>query len=111
MNKKKILATLVMLSLMQNSVYADGGVITKAHPNPGTYDSIKRFVTICDENKNDDLEEGLEINTGGDYEIVKGGTIELVKRAGDKTYTHEDLKEILAELLKEEFIKHINEKL
>ena len=68
-----------MLSLMQNSVYADGGVITTAHPNPGTYDSIKRFVTICDENKNDDLEEGLEINTGGDYEIVKGGTIELVK--------------------------------
>ena len=74
-----MLTTMVMLSLLQGSVYADGGVITKAHPNPGTYDSIKRFVTICDENKNDDLEEGLEINTGGDYEIVNGGTIELVK--------------------------------
>lgn len=79
MRKKQMLASTIMLSLLQGSVYADGGVITTAHPAPGWYDSINRVVTIYDENKNDDLEEGLEINTGGDYEIVNGGKIELVK--------------------------------
>lgn len=81
MRKKQMLASTIMLSLLQGSVYADGGVITTAHPAPGWYDSINRFVTIYDENKNDDLEEGLEINTGGDYEILKGGKIELTKNA------------------------------
>lgn len=81
MNNKKILATLVMLSLMQGSVYADSDDITTAHPAPGKYDSINRVVTIHDENKNDDSEEGLEINTFGDYEILDGGKIELVKKA------------------------------
>ena len=79
MRKKQMLASTIMLSLLQGSVYADGGAITTAHPAPGWYDSINRVVTIYDENKNDDLEEGLEINTGGDYEIVNGGKIELVK--------------------------------
>lgn len=79
MKKKQILASTIMLSLLQGSVYADGGVITTAHPAPGWYDSINRVVTINDENQNDDSEEGLEINTFGDYEIVNGGKIELVK--------------------------------
>ena len=79
MRKKQMLASTIMLSLLQGSVYADGGVITTAHPAPGWYDSINRVVTINDENQNDDSEEGLEINTFGDYEIVNGGKIELVK--------------------------------
>lgn len=79
MKKKQMLASTIMLSLLQGSVYADGGVITTAHPAPGWYDSINRVVTIHDNNKIDDSEEGLEINTGGDYEIVNGGNIELVK--------------------------------
>lgn len=79
MKKKQMLASTIMLSLLQGSVYADGGVITTAHPAPGWYDSINRVVTINDENQNDDSEEGLEINTFGDYEIVNGGKIELVK--------------------------------
>ena len=79
MKKKQILASTIMLSLLQGSVYADGGVITTAHPAPGWYDSINRVVTINDENQNDDSEEGLEINTFGDYEIVNGGNIKLVK--------------------------------
>ena len=79
MKKKQMLASTIMLSLLQGSVYADGGVITTAHPAPGKYDKIDRVVTIHDENKNDDSEEGLEINTFGDYEIVNGGKIELVK--------------------------------
>lgn len=81
MKKKQMLASTIMLSLLQGSVYADGGVITTAHPAPGKYDKIDRVVTINDENKNDDSEEGLEINTFGDYEIVNGGKIELVKKA------------------------------
>lgn len=81
MKKKQMLASTIMLSLLHGSVYADGGVITTAHPAPGWYDSINRVVTIYDENKNDDLEEGLEINTGGDYEILNGGKIELTKNA------------------------------
>lgn len=79
MKKKQILASTIMLSLLQGSVYADSAVITTAHPAPGKYDRIERVVTIHDENKNDDSEEGLEINTFGDYEIVNGGKIELVK--------------------------------
>lgn len=79
MRKKQMLASTIMLSLLQGSVYADGGVITTAHPAPGWYDSINRVVTINDEYQNDDSEEGLEINTFGDYEIVNGGKIELVK--------------------------------
>lgn len=79
MRKKQMLASTIMLSLLQGSVYADGGVITTAHPAPGWYDSINRVVTINDENQKDDSEEGLEINTFGDYEIVNGGKIELVK--------------------------------
>lgn len=81
MKKKQILASTIMLSLLQGSVYADGGVITTAHPAPGWYDSINRVVTINDENQNDDSEEGLEINTFGDYEILDGGKIELTKNA------------------------------
>lgn len=81
MKKKQMLASTIMLSLLQGSVYADGGVITTAHPAPGWYDSINRVVTIHDNNKNDDSEEGLEINTGGDYEILNGGKIELTKNA------------------------------
>lgn len=79
MKKKQILASTIMLSLLQGSVYADYGDITTAHPAPGKYDEIHRVVTINDENQNDDSEEGLEINTFGDYEIVKGGEIELTK--------------------------------
>lgn len=79
MKKKQMLASTIMLSLLQGSVYADGGVITTAHPAPGKYDEIYRVVTINDENQNDDSEEGLEINTFGDYEILDGGKIELVK--------------------------------
>lgn len=79
MKKKQILASTIMLSLLQGSVYADSAVITTAHPAPGKYDEIDRVVTINDENQNDDSEEGLEINTFGDYEIVNGGKIELVK--------------------------------
>lgn len=81
MKKKQILASTIMLSLLQGSVYADSAVITTAHPAPGKYDEIDRVVTINDENKNDDSEEGLEINTYGDYEIVNGGKIELTKNA------------------------------
>lgn len=79
MKKKQILASTIMLSLLQGSVYADSAVITTAHPAPGKYDSINRVVTIHDENQNDDSEEGLEINTGGDYEILNDGKIELTK--------------------------------
>lgn len=79
MKKKQMLATTIMLSLLQGSVYADGGVITTAHPAPGKYNEIHRVVTINDENQYDDSEEGLEINTFGDYEIVNGGNIKLVK--------------------------------
>lgn len=79
MKKKQILASTIMLSLLQGSVYADGGVITTAHPAPGKYNEIHRVVTINDENQYDDSEEGLEINTFGDYEIVNGGNIKLVK--------------------------------
>ncbi len=81
MKKKQMLASTIMLSLLQGSVYADGGVITTAHPAPGKYDEIYRVVTINDENQNDDSEEGLEINTFGDYEILDGGKIELTKNA------------------------------
>lgn len=79
MKKKQMLASTIMLSLLQGSVYADSAVITTAHPAPGRYDSINRVVTINDENQHDDSEEGLEINTFGDYEIVNGGNIKLVK--------------------------------
>ena len=57
MKKKQILASTIMLSLLQGSVYADSAVITTAHPAPGKYDKIDRVVTIHDENKNDDSEE------------------------------------------------------
>lgn len=81
MRKKQMLASTIMLSLLQGSVYADYGDITTAHPAPGKYDEIYRVVTINDENQNDDSEEGLEINTFGDYEILDGGKIELTKNA------------------------------
>lgn len=79
MKKKQMLASTIMLSLLQGSVYADYGDITTAHPAPGKYNEIHRVVTINDENQYDDSEEGLEINTFGDYEIVNGGNIKLVK--------------------------------
>lgn len=48
MKKKQMLATLVMLSLLQGSVYAED--ITTSNPNEGSYDKI--FITdIVNESK------------------------------------------------------------
>ena len=77
MNKKKILATLVMLSLMQGSVYADGGVITTQSPESGEYESID--ITNIAEHPNDI--DGL-VYSGKDIVINNGGNITLDGESG-----------------------------
>ena len=70
MKKKQMLATLVMLSLLQGSVYAED--ITTSNPNEGSYDKI--FITdIVNESKS---VSGLEYS-GKDIVINDGGSINL----------------------------------
>ncbi len=70
MKKKQMLATLVMLSLLQGSVYAED--ITTSNPNEGIYDKI--FITdIVNESKS---VSGLEYS-GKDIVINDGGSINL----------------------------------
>ena len=70
MKKKQMLATLVMLSLLQGSVYAED--ITTSNPNEGIYDRI--FITdIVNESKS---VSGLEYS-GKDIVIKDGGSIKL----------------------------------
>lgn len=70
MKKKQMLATLVMLSLLQGSVYAED--ITTSNPNEGIYDRI--FITdIVNESKS---VSGLEYS-GKDIVINDGGSINL----------------------------------
>lgn len=70
MRKKQMLATMVMLSLLQGSVYAED--ITTSNPNEGIYDNI--FITdIVNESKS---VSGLEYS-GKDIVIKDGGSINL----------------------------------
>lgn len=77
MNNKKILATLVMLSLMQGSVYADSGVITTQSPESGEYKSIN--ITNEGEAKHD--RDGL-VYSGKNIVINNGGNITLDCESG-----------------------------
>lgn len=77
MNNKKILATLVMLSLMQGSVYADGGDITTQSPESGEYKSIN--ITNEGEAKHD--RDGL-VYSGKNIVINNGGNITLDCESG-----------------------------
>lgn len=77
MNNKKILATLVMLSLMQGSVYADGGVITTQSPEFDEYESIN--ITNEGEAKHD--LDGL-VYSGKNIVINNGGNITLDGESG-----------------------------
>lgn len=78
MNNKKILATLVMLSLMQGSVYADGGVITTQYPEFDEYESIN--ITNNEGEAKHDL-DGL-VYSGKDIVINNGGNIKLHGESG-----------------------------
>lgn len=77
MNNKKILATLVMLSLMQGSVYADGGDITTQSPESGEYKSIN--ITNEGEAKHD--RDGL-VYSVKNIVINNGGNITLDCESG-----------------------------
>lgn len=83
---EKISKTAILLSAMSICCYSNcfaSSVIKQEHPNPGVYDRIDRYVSIYDDNKNDDSDEGLNIpfsgNTG-DYTITNGGNITLIKK-------------------------------
>lgn len=78
MNNKKILATLVMLSLMQGSVYADGGVITTQYPEFDEYESIN--ITNNEGEAKHDL-DGL-VYSGKNIVINNGGNITLEGESG-----------------------------
>ena len=81
--------TAILLSVMSICCYSNcfaSNVITQEHPDPGVYDRIDRYVSIYDDNKNDDSDEGLNIpfsgNTG-DYVIINGGNIALIKKSSN----------------------------
>lgn len=77
MRKKQMLATMVMLSLLQGSVYADGGVITTQSPEFDEYESIN--ITNEGEAKND--LDGL-VYSGKNIVINNGGNITLDGESG-----------------------------
>lgn len=77
MKKKQMLATLVMLSLLQGSVYADGGVITTQSPESGEYERID--ITNEGEAKYD--RDGL-VYSGKNIVINNGGNITLDCESG-----------------------------
>lgn len=77
MRKKQMLATMVMLSLLQGSVYADGGVITTQSPESGEYKSIN--ITNEGEAKHD--RDGL-VYSGKNIVINNGGNITLDCESG-----------------------------
>ena len=86
---EKISKTAILLSAMSICCYSNcfaSSVIKQEHPNPGVYDRIDRYVSIYDDNKNDDSDEGLNIpfsgNTG-DYTITNGGNITLIKKGSN----------------------------
>ena len=70
-----MLATMVMLSLLQGSVYADGGVITTQSPESGEYESIN--ITNEGEAKHDGL-----VYSGKNIVINNGGNITLDGESG-----------------------------
>lgn len=72
-----MLATMVMLSLLQGSVYADGGVITTQSPEFDEYESIN--ITNEGEAKND--LDGL-VYSGKNIVINNGGNITLDGESG-----------------------------
>ena len=72
-----MLATMVMLSLLQGSVYADGGVITTQSPESGEYKSIN--ITNEGEAKHD--RDGL-VYSGKNIVINNGGNITLDCESG-----------------------------
>ena len=77
MKKKQMLATMVMLSLLQGSVYADSGVITTQSPESGEYKSIN--ITNEGEAKHD--RDGL-VYSGKNIVINNGGNITLDGESG-----------------------------
>lgn len=77
MKKKQILASTIMLSLLQGSVYADGGVITTQSPESGEYESIN--ITNEGEAKHD--RDGL-VYSGKNIVINNGGNITLDGESG-----------------------------
>lgn len=77
MKKKQMLTTMVMLSLLQGSVYADGGVITTQSPESGEYKSIN--ITNEGEAKHD--RDGL-VYSGKNIVINNGGNITLDCESG-----------------------------
>lgn len=77
MRKKQMLATMVMLSLLQGSVYADGGVITTQSPEFDEYESIN--ITNEGEAKHD--LDGL-VYSGKNIVINNGGNITLDGESG-----------------------------
>lgn len=78
MRKKQMLATMVMLSLLQGSVYADSGVITTQYPEFDEYESIN--ITNNEGEAKHDL-DGL-VYSGKDIVINKGGNITLDGESG-----------------------------
>lgn len=78
MRKKQMLATMVMLSLLQGSVYADSGVITTQSPESGEYKSIN--ITNNEGEAKHDL-DGL-VYSGKDIVINNGGNITLDGESG-----------------------------
>ena len=77
MRKKQILATMVMLSLLQGSVYADGGIITTQYPESDEYERID--ITNEGEAKHDI--DGL-VYSGKNIVINNGGNITLDGESG-----------------------------
>ena len=75
MKKKQILASTIMLSLLQGSVYADGGVITTQYPEFDEYESIN----ITNEGEHD--LDGL-VYSGKKIVINNGGNITLDGESG-----------------------------
>ena len=77
MRKKQMLATMVMLSLLQGSVYADGGIITTQYPESDEYERID--ITNEGEAKHD--LDGL-VYSGKNIVINNGGNITLDGESG-----------------------------
>lgn len=80
MRKKQMLTTMVMLSLMQGSVYADGGVITTQSPESGEYESIN-ITNVTNEGEAKHDRDGL-VYSGKNIVINNGGNITLDCESG-----------------------------
>lgn len=73
--KKKFLTASILMCMLSSGVYSSvfAADITTERPSEGEYDSINRVV----DNTND---EGVIIDSGGNYKINNGGSIVVKKQ-------------------------------